>query len=128
MKTLPLVLALVLLTWIPCRGQAAASTQQKNATASQDRDSYQKKAEATLRDLNRKIDALNAKAGKQSSEARKEFDRQMAELNQERTATQRELEKLRNSTQKAWRDMKPDLDAAIKNLQAAYQHAAANFK
>ena len=131
MKRLSFLLALVLLTWIPCRGQEAASTKQKNgehATASQQRDSYQEKAEATLRELNRQIDALNAKAAKQGSEARKEFDRQMAELDQKRAAAQRELEKLKNSTQKAWRDMKPDLDAAIKNLQAAYQHAAANFK
>jgi len=131
MKSLLFLLFLVLLTSIPCFCQGAASTPQKNGqhtTASQQRDSYQEKAEATLRELNRKINALNAKAGKQSSDARREIDRQMADLTQKRAAAQRQLEKLKNSTQKAWRDMKPDLDAALKNLQAAYQHAAANFK
>jgi len=131
MKRLSLLLALVLLTCIPCWSQEASSAQQKSgehATTSQLRDSYQEKAEARLRELKRKIDALNVKASKQSSEARKEFDRQIADLDRQRASVQQQLEKLKSTTQQAWRDMKPNLDAAMKNLEAAYQHAAADFK
>ena len=131
MKRLSLVLALVSLASIPCFCQEAASAQQKNgehAAANQQRDSYQEKAQARLRELKRRIDALNVKAGKQSGEARKEFDRQIADLDRQRASVQRQLEKLRTTSQQAWRDMKPDLDAAMKNLEAAYQRAAADFK
>ncbi|MGO9306923.1 MAG: hypothetical protein ACLP3R_25010 [Candidatus Korobacteraceae bacterium] len=131
MKRLPLLLALVLLTSIACYCQEATSAQQKNgerATASQQRDSYEEKAEARLRELKRKIDSLNAKASKQSGETRKEFDRQIADLDRQRASVQQQLEKLKSTTQQAWRDMKPNLDAAMKNLEAAYQHAAADFK
>jgi chromosome segregation ATPase len=131
MKRLSLLLALVCLTSIPCCCQEAASAQQKNgehATASQQRDSYQEKAEARLRELKRQIDALNAKASKQSSEARKEFDRQIADLDRQRAIAQKQLDKLKASSQQAWHDMKPNLEAAMKNLEAAYQRAAADFK
>jgi hypothetical protein len=43
-------------------------------------------------------------------------------------AVQKQLDKLKTSSQQAWRDMKPDLEAAMKNLEAAYQHAAADYK
>jgi len=130
-RRLPFLLTLALLAWITCRGQEAASAQQKNgehATASQQRDSYQEKAEARLRELKRQIDALNAKANKQGSEARKEFDRQIADLDRQRATVQKQLDKLKASSQQAWHDMKPNLEAAMKNLEAAYQRAAADFK
>ena len=131
MRRLPLLLAWVLSMCIPCYCQEAASTQQKNdehATAAQQRDSYQEKAQATLRELKRKIDALNAKASQQGGEARKEFNRQIADLDRQRVTVQKQLDKLKTSSQQAWRDMKPNLEAAMKNLEAAYQRAAADFK
>ena len=131
MKRLSFLLAVAFLAWIPCRGQDTASTRQKNgerATASQQRDGYQDKAEARLRELKRQIDVLTAKASKQGTEARKQFDRQIAELDRQRATVQQQLDKLKTSSQQAWRDMKPNLDAAMKNLEAAYQRAAADFK
>jgi len=131
MKKLAFLVALVLLTWIPSRCQEAASAQQKNGervTAGQQRDHYQEKVEARLRELKRQIDDLSAKANKQGDEARKAFDHQIAELNRQRATVQQQLDKLKTSSQQAWRDMKPNLDAAMKNLEAAYQRAAADFK
>ena len=131
MKRLSFLMAVVLLTWIPCRGQDTASTQRKNGertTASQQRDSYQDKAEARLRELKRQIDDLSAKASKQGGEARKQFDRQITDLDRQRATVQQQLDKLKTSSQQAWRDMKPNLDAAMKNLEAAYHRAAADFK
>jgi hypothetical protein len=131
MKNLPCLLALVLLTWIPGRCQETAAQQQKNGeheTASQQRDRYEAKAEARLRELKRHIDDLNTKASKQGGEARKGLDRQVTQLDRERVAVQKQLDKLKTSSQQAWRDMKPDLEAAMKNLEAAYQHAAADYK
>jgi SMC interacting uncharacterized protein involved in chromosome segregation len=131
MNRLSLLLAVVLLTSLPGCRQEAASAQQKNgehATVSQQMDSYQEKAEARLRELKRNIDELNTKASKQGGEARKQFDRQIADLDRQRATVQKQLDKLKTSSQQAWRDMKPNLEAAMKNLEAAYQHAAADLK
>ena len=130
MTKLTFLLAVVLM-WIPAISQDAANAQQKtgdHATASQERDYYQAKAETRLRELKRRIDDLNTEAGKQGGEARKGLDRQITQLDRQRVIVQKQLEKLRRSSQQAWRDMKPDLDAAMKNLEAAYQHAAADLK
>jgi len=130
MKNLTLSLAIALLVWLPCVSQKPASAQQTNEhaeTASQQRKQYQEKTEAGLRELNRKIDSLNAKASKQTEEVRKELDRQLADLDQKRAVAQRQFERLKNSSQEAWRDMKPGIDSAMRDLEAAYRRAAADF-
>ena len=130
MKTVLFLLVLVLLTWIPGRCQEGTSQQQTNGEhpTSNQRNRFQAKAEERLRELRRQIDDLNTKASKQSGEARKELDRQVTQLDRQRVAVQQQLEKLRTASQQAWRDMKPDLEAAMKNLEAAYQRAAADLK
>ena len=130
MKNLTLLLAIVLLTWIPWVSQKSASTQQTHEqaeTTSQQRKQFQEKTEARLRELNRKIASLNAKASKQTEEARKELDRQMADLDRKRDVAQQQFERLKNCSQKAWRDMRPGIDAAMRDLGAAYKRAAADF-
>lgn len=130
LKNLKLLLAIVLLMWIPRESQGSASAQQTNGqaeTAGQSRKQYQEKTEARLRELNRKIAALNASASKQAGEARKELDRQMAELDRKRKVARQQFERLENSSQEAWRDMEPGIDAAARDLEAAYKRAAADF-
>ena len=51
----------------------------------------------------------------------------MAELDRKRQVAQQQFEKLKNSSQTAWRDMKPELDAAMRDLEFAYKRAAADF-
>jgi chromosome segregation ATPase len=130
MRKLIFLLPLVLLTWVSCTSQPAAPGQRTSgeSEAARQRDQYEEKAEAKLRELNRRIEELNAKAGPQAKSARKELDRQIAELDQRRAVLQRQLEKLKNTSQEAWRDAKPGIDAAMRDLEAAYQRAAADFK
>lgn len=129
MKNWTFLLATVLLLWIPCQSQGASPAQQENGereTASQ-KDRYQDKTEARLQQLKRRIADLNAKAAPQAKAARKELDRQIAQLDERCAVLQQRLDKLKNTSQEAWRDAKPDIDAAMKNLEAAYQRAAADF-
>jgi len=51
----------------------------------------------------------------------------MAELDRKGEVAQQQFEKLKNSSQTAWRGMKPGIDAAIRDLGAAYKRAAADF-
>jgi len=131
MKALTFLLALVLSTCVPCSSQQATSARQGNRegeTASQQRNQFQEKTQAKLRKLDQEIEALNAKAAKQGKEVRKDLDRQMAELERKRQVLQQQLEKFKNSSQEAWRDMKPGIDAAMKDLELAYKRAASHFK
>jgi chorismate mutase len=130
MTKLRFLLPLVLLTWVSCTSQPANSGQGTSgeSEAARQRSQYEEKAEAKLQELNRRIDELNAKAGPQAKSARKELDRQIAELDKRRAALQQQLAKLKNTSQQAWQDAKPGIDAAMSDLESAYQRAAADFK
>jgi Zn-dependent M32 family carboxypeptidase len=130
MRKLLFLLPLILLTWASCTSQPAAPGQRTTgeSEAARQRNQYEEKAEAKLRELNRRIAELNAKAGPQARSARKQLDRQIAELDKRRAALQQQLEKFKNTSQEAWRDAKPGIDAAMRDLEDAYQRAAADFK
>ena len=89
---------------------------------------YQDKAEAKLRDLDQQIDTLETKIGKENKVERKQLDQQMAELERKRDIAHQKLERLETSSQEAWGDMKSGIDAAMDDLEAAYQQAASHFK
>jgi len=125
------LLPVIVLMWVSCSSPPPAPAQPaggQSQTAAQQKDQYQEKAEAQLREIDRKIDELNAKASRESKEARKQLGPQIAELNRQRVAAQKQLEKLKDTSLQAWRDMKPNLEAAMKNLQEAYDRAARDFK
>ena len=130
-KYLAPILAVALALAAPCSLRAGASGPKataKTSAAARQRDKYQKQVEAKLRELDRETARLKAQAPRQRRELRKEFDEQMAELDQKRQAAQKQLEKFEGNSQHAWRDAKPSLDAAMKNLEKAYQRAASDFK
>ncbi len=113
--------------WTSCGSQDKASTPNENErveAASQEKNQYLEEIEARLRELDQEINALKAKAAKQGKEVRSQFDQQMAELYQKQEVARKEFEKLKNSSQGAWRDMKPGIDAAMRDLEAAYKRGA----
>ncbi len=131
MKWLGYSLFLAILSWPACStGQKAQTPNQSQEAeaARRDRQQYQEKIEAKLRELDQEIDALKAKTAKQSKVARKQLNQQMSELDQKREVAHQEFEKLRNSSQGAWQDMKAGIDAAMDDLETAYERAASHFK
>ncbi len=131
MKYLVPILAAVVLFWTPCRLHARTSGTNagaKAATSAGEKAQYQKQVETNLRKLDREIATLKARVPRKGRELRKQFLQQMAELDEKREAAQRELEKFKNTSQQAWQDAKPGLDAAVKDLETAYKHAASDFK
>lgn len=129
MKKLVCALALSLWLWPACSTEQRAASQEENqrlAEARQEKQMYQDKVEAQLRELDREIDALRAKMGKSLN--RKQLDQQMDELERKRAIAHQELDKLKNSSQEAWQDMKAGIDSAVQDLETAYQQAASHFK
>jgi predicted P-loop ATPase len=108
--------------------QATAPHEKKVNAGTNDRQRYQAKIEAKLRELDREITALKAKAAKQGKETGKEADQQLPELERKYEIARQKYEKFKESSQGAWQDMKAGIDAAIQDLQAAYDRAAERFK
>lgn len=131
MKNLSLLVTLVLLTWIQFGFHNAALALESDSDvegASEQRNQYQEKTEARLRELDYKINALDTKAAKQTRDIGKQLDRQIAELDQKRDVTQQKFERFKTSSAEAWRDMKPGIEAAMKDLEVAYKRAASHFR
>ena len=131
MKKLVCVIAMSLLLWPACSTEQYRAGQNVNnpaETVRQEKQMYQDQAGAKLRDLDQQIDTLRTKAAKESKVDRRQLDREMAELERKRDEAHQRLEKLNTSSQEAWKDMKVGIEAAMDDLQAAYQRAAAHFK
>jgi hypothetical protein len=140
MKKLGCVLAMSLLFWPACsteQNRANPNESTEAESARQQRLRYQDQIEAKLHGLDHEIDALTQKIENETSEDRtkarqQEYrakaQQQLAELDRKREAARRQLNKLKDSGQDAWQDMKGGIDAALQNLQAAYDRAAAEFK
>jgi flagellar motility protein MotE (MotC chaperone) len=98
------------------------------AAASGEKQQYEEKIEAQLKELDREIANLKERAVKQSKATRKDLDQSLTELEVKREVLRVKLEKLRNESEAAWKDMKPGIEAAMDDLEAAYRRAASHFK
>ncbi len=130
MKKLIGVVAVALLMWPACSNNLNRASQNENndaETARHQRLAYQAKIEAKLRDFDREVDQLKSKAEQNKADG-KQLDQRMAELERKREIAHQKLEKLRTSSQEAWADMKAGIDAAMQDLESAYDKAAADFK
>ncbi|HET7840640.1 MAG TPA: hypothetical protein VFM21_03500 [Terriglobia bacterium] len=130
-RRLTLVLALALMALAPCSSLDLAATSAGSAkpeNTNSQRQDYQKQIQHKLRELDREIKDLKARAPQNENQLHEQFQREMAELEQKRQVARQKLEKLSDSTQRAWRDMKPGVDAAVKDLESACQRAAEDFK
>jgi sulfite reductase alpha subunit-like flavoprotein len=130
-KNLALYLILSFLTWTPGFSQQKAAKPGNNSVTKGTipaKNEYQQEAEAKLKELDREIDGLKTKAATQSEEAKKQFAKQMKELDRKREIARRKLDMFEESSEEAWQDMKPGINRAMKDLEAAYQRAASHFK
>jgi TolA-binding protein len=131
MKRLIYLMAVALLLWPACSAENKPSGQNRDKEAAavrQQRQMYQDKIQAKLRELDAEIDTLEAKMEEQKKLNRKKLEPQIAELDRKRESARQELEKLNNSSAEAWRDVKGGIDAAMDDLETACKQAASKFK
>lgn len=108
--------------------QVAARPRERTEAGASERQQYQEKIETKLHELDREITALKAEAAKQGKDAGKQIDQQLPELERKYEIARQKFEKFKNSSQGAWQDMKVGIDAAMKDLQAAYNRAATHYE
>jgi TolA-binding protein len=130
-KRIVCVMALSMWLWPACSTETNRASQNVDSaaeTAKEEEQVYQDRVEANLRDLDQQIDALKVKMKKENKVEHKQLDQQMAELERKRDVAHQKLEKLGTSSQEAWGDMRSGIDAAMDDLEAAYEQAASHFK
>jgi Skp family chaperone for outer membrane proteins len=112
------------------QGQHVPAEQSKEQArpATESRDQYQKRIQAKLDELGRQISALEAGAEAQGDQARQELRKQLKGLTQQHQATARQYEQLKQEGQEAWKKMKPQMDAAVDELEKAYERLTARLQ
>ena len=125
------VLSIALLGPVPDHGaQHVPAQQSKEQTrpATESREQYQKRIQAKLDEPGREISALETREEAQADQARRELRKQLKELTQQHQATARQYEELKQEGQEAWKQVKPQMDAALDELEKAYERLASRFQ
>ncbi len=97
-------------------------------TPKKEREDYKKDMQEKMKSLDRKIDEMKGKAVELKEETKKEFNKGMAELREKQRAAKKEWRKVKRTAGNKWEKVKSDMDAAIQDLEKAYDKVASRFK
>ena len=95
--------------------------------ASQETAKFAQESEETIAHLEKRAEQWRDKAKNLSEGARAASRKELAELGAKAAEARKELEKLEGESGAAWTDLKKGAEAALKDLQKAYDRAASRF-
>lgn len=130
MKRINLFIALMLLlTAVPLSALAA---EQKPGTKApepaQQKEQYEKSMEERLGKIGKELDELKTKAADMTEEARKEVNQHIEEVEMKQKLASRKLEEIRKESQKEWKKVAGEMNAAMNELEAAYEKMKSHMK
>jgi len=88
-----------------------------------ERHAYLGQATKRLDQLDRRISALKDQAGKAQGKAKADLDAQIAQLRDKESTARRKVAEVAAASENAWLSLRPAADAAIDDLQKAYERA-----
>lgn len=97
-------------------------------TQKEEREGYKKEIQEKLKALDQKIDELKGKAAGLKEETKKEFNKEMTELRKKQEAAKKEWRKVKAAAANKWEKIKAGLDAAVQDVEKAYDKVASRFK
>jgi chromosome segregation ATPase len=89
---------------------------------------FQQKLEAQLKDWDAKLDELKAKTNEAKTELRADYEKQLEILSDKRATAQAKLQELRLRTEDAWEDLKGGTERAWDEMRKALDQIASRFK
>lgn len=89
---------------------------------------YQRKMEAHLEKLQAQMNELKAKADQAKADAKIQYHDKLIALNQKHETMQTKLHELKNASEDAWQELRVGAEAALYELQNAFNNALAQFK
>jgi Tfp pilus assembly protein PilX len=93
-----------------------------------DKEAYQKKAEAALKDIDERIVDLKAKAKTAGAEIKAKADQDIEALSKKRDAASQRLAEIKSATAEKWDEVKSKTDAALDDLKKGFEKAFSHFK
>jgi hypothetical protein len=105
----------------------SAATQAVEAAQGQRQDPFVTSAEQKLRDLDLKIEELGKKMETLAADAKVEADKALTALREKRAQLAPRIEQLKKSSQQTWDDVKSGVEAAMAEVEKAYENAKSKF-
>jgi chromosome segregation ATPase len=99
-----------------------------SAAPTEERESYKKEVQEKLKALDKKIDELKGKGAHLEGDAKTEFNKEMTDLRKKRKVARKEWGKVKRASATTWEKAKADMDAAVQDVESAYEKAASRFK
>ncbi len=97
-------------------------------TQKEEREGYRKEVQEKLKVLDKKIDEMKGKAAEIKGEAKREFNKEMTELHKKQKAAKKKWKEVKHAAANKWEKVKSDMDAAVQDMENAYNKAASHFK
>jgi septation ring formation regulator EzrA len=94
----------------------------------EDKNLYQEKFEAKLKELKAQLDFIEAKAAQAKAQSKIELQKQLQDLRRKRDAMRERLDKVRKSSGGAWKDLKAGVESAADDLKEALGKVMDKFK
>lgn len=92
------------------------------------KEAYQKKLQAQLREWSAEIDKLKAHADKAGADAQLGYYKQIEELRSMQTAASSKLAEIKAASDDSWEDLKAGMDSAWSTIGDALKSARSRFK
>lgn len=109
------------------KGKEALET--TSAYLKEQKDAYMNELDKKLDEYDKQIDEIKKQAESQMTDDEKEkFQKKLDDLQNKRKELERKIEKLKTAGNEAWKDMKPGIDGAVKDLDKAYDKAIKKFR
>lgn len=89
---------------------------------------YQEKMEAQLKEWGAKIDELKAKAEKAEADAKLEYHKRIDGLQAKRNAAEAKLAEVKASGEETWENLKEGVEGAWNEFKSAVSDAVSKFK
>ena len=75
-----------------------------------------------------KIEELKGKAAEVKGEAKTQFNKEMTKLREKQKTAKQEWDKVKRATSSTWEKAKAGMDAAVQEVENAYDKAASHLK
>jgi archaellum component FlaC len=130
LKRINLFIALMLFTSaVPLSALAAEQTPcTKAPEPMHQKEQYEKSMEERLGKIGKELDELKTKAADMTEEARKEMSQQIEEVEMKQKLASRKLGEMRKESQKEWKKVADEMNAAMNELEAAYEKMKSHMK
>lgn len=89
---------------------------------------YQAQLEAQLQEWQANLDLLQERAKQAGSQARLEYERQLAELERHQEALAKKLDDMRRANEGAWKDMQAGMEKAWTDMADAMRDAMSRYR